>query len=94
MKKVSAVLITYNEEDKIQRALDSLQAVSDEIVVVDSDSTDATVEFCSRYTNRILTKSWQGYRDQKRLLWRPPPFVTDSSFTGSTCIPRPICCDI
>ena len=66
MKKVSAVLITYNEEDKIQRALDSLQAVSDEIVVVDSDSTDATVEFCSRYTNRILKKSWQGYRDQKQ----------------------------
>ncbi len=66
MKKVSAVLITYNEEDKIQRALDSLQAVSDEIVVVDSHSTDATVESCSRYTDRVLTKSWQGYRDQKQ----------------------------
>ena len=66
------MLITYNEEDKIQRALDSLQAVSDEIVVVDSDSTDATVECCSRYTNRVLTKSWQGYRDQKQ-------FATDQA---------------
>ncbi len=72
MKRISAVLITYNEADKIQRALGSLQAVSDEIVVVDSDSTDATVEFCSRYTNRILTKSWQGYRDQKQ-------FATDQA---------------
>ncbi len=72
MKRISAVLITYNEEDKIQRALNSLQAVSDEIVVVDSDSTVATVEFCFRYTNRVLTKSWQGYRDQKQ-------FATDQA---------------
>ncbi len=72
MKRISAVLITYNEEDKIQRALGSLQSVSDEIVVVDSDSTDTTVELCSRYTDRILTKSWQGYRDQKQ-------FATDQA---------------
>ncbi len=72
MKRISAVLITYNEADKIQRALASLQAVSDEIVVVDSHSTDATVELCSRYTERVLKKSWQGYRDQKQ-------FATDQA---------------
>jgi glycosyltransferase involved in cell wall biosynthesis len=72
VKRISAVLITYNEEEKIQRALESLQAVSDEIVVVDSHSTDATVESCSRYTDRVLTKSWQGYRDQKQ-------FATDQA---------------
>ncbi len=72
MKRISAVLITYNEEEKIQRALDSLQAVSDEIVVVDSHSTDATVELCSRYTDRVLKRSWQGYRDQKQ-------FATDQA---------------
>jgi len=72
VKRISAVLITYNEEEKIQRALNSLQTVSDEIVVVDSYSTDATVELCSRYTDRVLTRSWEGYRDQKQ-------FATDQA---------------
>lgn len=72
MKRISAVLITYNEEVKIGRALASLQAVSDEIVVVDSHSTDATVEVCRRYTERVLPRSWEGYRDQKQ-------FATDQA---------------
>ena len=72
MKRLSAVLVTYNEEEKIQRALNSLQKVSDEIVVVDSYSTDATPELCSRYTNRVLMRSWGGYRDQKQ-------FATDQA---------------
>ena len=72
MTRISAVLITYNEEGKIQRALASLQAVSDEIVVVDSYSTDATAEICRRYTDHVLQKSWQGYREQKQ-------FATDQA---------------
>ena len=42
MKKISAILITHNEEEKIERALRSLHSVSDEIIVVDSYSTSAT----------------------------------------------------
>lgn len=72
MTRISAVVITYNEEETIQRALNSLKAVSDEIVVVDSHSTDATVQLCSRYTDRVLKKSWQGYREQKQ-------FATDQA---------------
>ncbi|MEE8161259.1 MAG: glycosyltransferase [Acidobacteriota bacterium] len=44
MKKISAILITHNEEEKIERALRSLQSVSDEIIVVDSYSTDTTTK--------------------------------------------------
>ena len=66
MKKISAVVITYNEERKIERALISLKAVSDEIVVVDSYSTDDTVMLCQRHTERVIQRSWHGYRDQKQ----------------------------
>lgn len=72
MKRISAVLITYNEEDKIERALQSLQDVSDEILIVDSYSTDATVEICRRYTARVMQRSWEGYRSQKQ-------FATDQA---------------
>ncbi|MEE2840257.1 MAG: glycosyltransferase, partial [Acidobacteriota bacterium] len=48
------MLITFNEEEKIQRALRSLKPVCDEIVVVDSYSSDGTVETCRQYTDRVL----------------------------------------
>ena len=66
VKKISAAVIAYNEESKIDRALASLQDLCDEIVVVDSFSTDATVERCRRYTDRIEQRAWPGYRDQKQ----------------------------
>jgi len=66
MKKISAVLITYNEEEKIERALKSLEKVSDEILVVDSYSTDSTPEICRQYATRLIQRSWQGYRIQKQ----------------------------
>ena len=65
MKKISAILITHNEEEKIERALRSLHSVSDEIIVVDSYSTDTTTEICRRYTDRVIERSWDGYRAQK-----------------------------
>ncbi|PGH39940.1 MAG: glycosyl transferase, partial [Candidatus Nephrothrix sp. EaCA] len=40
MNKISAVIITYNEEKNIARCIDSVRAVADEIVVADSFSTD------------------------------------------------------
>ena len=66
MKKISAVLISFNEEEKIEKALSSLQGVADEIVVVDSDSTDRTAEICRRFTDRVIERPWPGYREQKQ----------------------------
>jgi glycosyltransferase involved in cell wall biosynthesis len=64
MESISATLITYNEERNISAALQSL-AWADEIVVVDSGSTDATVEICRTFTDNIFVRNWTGYADQK-----------------------------
>jgi glycosyltransferase involved in cell wall biosynthesis len=62
--KISATIITLNEEANIQRALESL-GWADEIIVVDSGSTDRTVEIARRFTDRVIVKDWPGYSAQK-----------------------------
>lgn len=53
MQKITAAVITYNEENRIERCLRSLDWV-DEIVVIDSYSTDRTVAICARYTQKVF----------------------------------------
>ena len=62
--KISATIITYNEERNLPRAMESLRCC-DEIVVVDSGSTDRTVELGERYGARVLEANWRGYAGQK-----------------------------
>jgi glycosyltransferase involved in cell wall biosynthesis len=57
MHKITAAVITYNEEHRIERCLRSLDWV-DEIVVIDSLSTDRTIELCRRYTQKIFQHPW------------------------------------
>lgn len=63
--EISAVVITYNEEKRLERALKSLQGVVSEIVVVDSHSTDGTVETARKYTRRVFRRKWTNFADQK-----------------------------
>jgi glycosyltransferase involved in cell wall biosynthesis len=63
--KISAVLITFNEEANIEAALRSLEGIADEIVVVDSFSTDRTVKLAREFTDRIVQRKWTNYSDQK-----------------------------
>jgi len=65
MKKISAVIITFNEEKNIERCLQSLQEIADEVVVVDSFSTDRTVEICEQYGVKIFQHPFEGYVKQK-----------------------------
>ena len=65
MRKLSGVLITFDEEEKVAGALASLADVCDEIVVVDSNSRDRTPEICRGFTNRFFQNPWPGYRAQK-----------------------------
>jgi glycosyltransferase involved in cell wall biosynthesis len=65
MPKISAVIITYNEELFIGKCLASIDGIADEIVVVDSFSTDATEEICKNYNVRFIKHAFEGYRDQK-----------------------------
>jgi glycosyltransferase involved in cell wall biosynthesis len=62
--EISAIVVCFNEEDNIRDCLESLKWC-DEIVVVDSFSTDRTVEICRQYTDRLIQRPWAGYRDQK-----------------------------
>jgi len=61
---LSVIVVCYNEEDNIGACLESI-SWCDEIVVIDSFSTDRTVEICRRYTDRVIQRAWPGYRAQK-----------------------------
>jgi glycosyltransferase involved in cell wall biosynthesis len=62
--KISATIITYNEERNLPRAIESLRCC-DEILVVDSGSTDRTVELAERLGARVIEANWRGYAGQK-----------------------------
>lgn len=63
--KLSAVIITYNEENNIGRCLESVRAVADEIVVVDSFSTDKTEAICRRMNVDFRQHPFEGHIEQK-----------------------------
>lgn len=63
-EKISACVITFNEERKLPRCLDSLRWC-DEIVVLDSFSTDRTLEIARKYTDNIVQQAWLGYVGQR-----------------------------
>lgn len=65
MRKLSAVIITFNEARNIKRCIASLQGVADEIVVVDSYSTDATPSICKGLGVQFHQREWKGYSKQK-----------------------------
>ncbi len=63
--KISACLITLNEERNLPRCLESIKGLADEILVVDSGSTDATPEIARGFNARVVHQDWLGYVDQK-----------------------------
>ena len=65
MQKLSAVIITFNEERNIARCLESLRGVADEIVVVDSFSTDKTQEIVAKYNATFFQHAFEGHIQQK-----------------------------
>ncbi len=65
MTPISVVIITFNEERNIGRCLDSLREVADDIVVVDSYSTDKTEAICRERGVRFVQHPFEGYIEQK-----------------------------
>ncbi|NRD19645.1 glycosyltransferase family 2 protein [Winogradskyella eckloniae] len=65
MLKLSGVIITFNEERNIENCLQSLVNVVDEIVVVDSFSTDKTKAICERFNVKFIEQKFLGYIEQK-----------------------------
>src|SRR5690242_12225545 len=62
--KVSAVIITFNEESLIERTLNQLWWC-DEIIIIDSFSTDKTVEICQEFGCSVFTRAFNGFGEQK-----------------------------
>lgn len=62
--KISATIITFNEQRNIARAIESLRSF-DEVVVVDSGSVDRTVEIATRLGARVIEHPWEGFARQK-----------------------------
>lgn len=63
--QISVVIITFNEERNIGRCLDSVMEVADDIVVVDSFSTDRTEEICKEKGVRFVQHAFEGHIEQK-----------------------------
>lgn len=61
---LSVILITKNEAELVGQCLESVKW-ADEIIVLDSGSTDATVEICRRYADKVLVTDWPGFGPQK-----------------------------
>ena len=61
---IAAVVITKDEEKNIADCLESLRW-ADELIVVDAESRDRTVELAARYTSRVFVRPWPGYGPQK-----------------------------
>ena len=69
--RLAACIITHNEAERIGPCLEAL-SFCDEIVVVDSHSSDATGEIAARLGARVIERDWPGYRSQKQ-------FATDAA---------------
>src|ERR671918_2463080 len=63
--KISATIITFNEQSNIKAACESV-AWADEVVVVDSNSTDRTRELAESCGARVITNAWPGFGAQKQ----------------------------
>lgn len=65
MVQISLVIIAYNEEKNLPACLDAARQVADEIIVVDSGSSDHTPEICRDYGVNYLLHPWEGYSGSK-----------------------------
>lgn len=65
MTPVSVIVITKNEEHNIDECLESIRW-ADEIIIVDAESNDKTVEIAKRYTNKIFVQPWMGFAAAKQ----------------------------
>lgn len=65
MANISVVIITYNEEEILENTIRSAKRLTDDLVVVDSFSTDRTVDIAKFYGARIFQRRWEGYYKQK-----------------------------
>jgi glycosyltransferase involved in cell wall biosynthesis len=62
---LSVAIITFNEEENIGRTLASVRPIADEIIIIDSGSTDRTIEIAKEYGAKVFIEEWKGFAAQK-----------------------------
>jgi len=65
MPNFSVVIITFNEQNIIEKCVSACKKVTDDIVVIDSFSKDKTVEICEKLGANVIQQKWLGYSEQK-----------------------------
>ena len=65
--KISVAIITFNEDKILERTLESVKDLADEIVIVDSGSTDETENIAKKYGAKFYHELWKGYGPQRNL---------------------------
>jgi glycosyltransferase involved in cell wall biosynthesis len=63
--EISVVIITYNEEKRLENALKSVKGIAAEIIVVDRYSSDETLTVAKKYTKQVFQRKWTNFSDQK-----------------------------
>ncbi len=86
MLKLSGVIITFNEERNIEECLKSLVNVVDEIVVVDSYSSDNTKSICQRFNVKFIEQEFLGYIEQKNFALKQASFDYVVSLDGDEAL--------
>ena len=66
MEKLSVYIVTLNEEERLPRTLEAAQKVADELIVVDSGSTDKTCEIAQSYGAKVIFHKWKNISSQKK----------------------------
>jgi glycosyltransferase involved in cell wall biosynthesis len=77
---VSVIILTYNEEANIRACLESIQSLTEEVFLVDSFSTDKTLEIAREYTEHIFQNPWSNYARQRQWALEHLPFKHDWIF--------------
>src|SRR6266480_3858292 len=84
--KISAIIITLNEEAQLGRCLESIQGIADEIIVVDSESQDKTREVAESRGARVFCRQWTNYSDQKNFASRQSTHDWILSLDADECL--------
>jgi glycosyltransferase involved in cell wall biosynthesis len=72
--KISAVIISKNEEKMIERCLSSLDFIED-VVLIDAESTDSTRDIAAKFNNvRVIVRPWPGFRAQRNFSLTVPKY--------------------
>lgn len=86
MQQLSVSIITFNEERNIARCLDSIKDIANEIVVVDSNSTDNTENICKQYGVKFIKQAFLGYIEQKNFALEKCKYQYVLSLDADECL--------